>query len=109
MPDVAYPSSADVTKKPYSTNPVILADVDNGDAGRIGPTLAGRYTSRQYILRWWFPEDYKLLTWSSFFRDAINPGYWRVIGDWLITRRPFGPKGELDFYYYVKKGLASPY
>jgi uncharacterized protein (TIGR03663 family) len=109
MPDVAYPTSADVTKAPYSTNPVILVDKDNGDQARLAPKLNGRYTGHEYVLRWWFPEDYKSLTWSSFFRDAVDPGYWSVIGQWLIDRRPFGPRGTLDFYYYVKNGLASPY
>jgi uncharacterized protein (TIGR03663 family) len=109
MTDVAYPSSSQMLSKPYSANPVIIADMDNGDQARLAPRLNGKYTGHLYTLRWWFPEDYKDLTWSTFWQDAKDPGYWSVIGQWLVNRRPFGPKGTVDFYYYVKKGLASPY
>jgi uncharacterized protein (TIGR03663 family) len=107
MPNVAYPSGSDLANKPYSTNPVIL--VDESDNGLMASKLQGKYTSRLYTLRWWFPEDYKDLTWSSFWQDAKDPGYWSVIWQWLLDRRPFGPKGTVNFYYYVKNGLASPY
>ena len=107
MPNVLYPSYPDVSKKPYSTNPVIIVDESNQ------PSLASQvhhsYTGHRYRLRWWFPEDYKTLSWSSFARDAVDPGYWRVVSQWLVQRRPFGPKDAVWFYYYVKKGLVSPY
>ncbi len=47
--------------------------------------------------------------WRSFFRDLVDPGYWSVMWQWLIERRPFGPKQAVYFYYYVKNGIASPY
>jgi len=107
MPNVLYPGYTELTKPPYSTNPVIV--VDEFDQPSLLPQLKGRYTGHLYRLRWWFPEDYKTLSWPAVARDAVNPGYWRVIGQWLIQRRPFGPKGAVRFYYYVKKGLVSPY
>lgn len=107
MPDVAYPGYPQILQKPYSTNPVIL--VDKAHQAALYPQLKGKYTGHEYRLRWWFPEDYKTLTWDSFARDAINPGYWSVIAQWLIERRPFGPKGAVWFYYYVKKGYVSPF
>ncbi len=107
MPNAAYPGYPQLLQKPFSNNPVILVDASHQAA--LLPKLAGQYTGHEYILRWWFPEDYKQLTWSSFFHDAVNPGYWSVIGQWLIERRPFGPRQELLFYYYVKHGLVSPY
>jgi len=107
MPNVAYPSTPSLDSPPYSTNPVIL--VDAADQPALLPHLRSGYTGKEYVLRWWFPEDYKTLTWSTFGRDAIDPGYWRVVWDWLIERRPFGPRGEVQFWYYVKKGLASPF
>jgi len=107
MPNVAYPAPSQLLQRPYITNPVIL--VDQSDQPSIYPRIAKTYTGHIYRLRWWFPEDYKGLTWSSAWRDAINPQYWSVIWRWMIDRRPFGPKGGVWFYYYVKNGLASPY
>jgi hypothetical protein len=107
MTAVSYPSPSQLTQKPYSTSPVIIADT--GDVAGLDPMLRGKYSRREEVLRWWFPEDYKQLTWSSFASDAVNPGYWSVIWQWLTERRPFGPKGEVTFYYYVKHGIASPF
>jgi uncharacterized protein (TIGR03663 family) len=107
MPNVGYPGYPQLLSKPFTTNPVILAD--DLHQPQLVPKLGNHYTGHEYVLRWWFPEDYKALTWSSFFRDAVNPNYWHVVEQWLVQRRPFGPKGEVLFYYYVKNGLASPY
>jgi len=106
MPNVAYVQSPDLTKKPYSSNPVII--VDAADQPALAPQLRN-YTGHRYRLRWWFPEDYKTLSWQSFFQDLKSPSYWGVVSDWLINRRPFGPRQGLFFYYYVKNGLVSPY
>jgi uncharacterized protein (TIGR03663 family) len=107
MPNVGYPGYPQLVGKPFSTNPVIL--VDDLHQSALLPKLGHSYSGHRYVLRWWFPEDYKSLTWNSAFHDALNPRYWHVIEQWLINRRPFGPKGEVLFYYYVKNGLASPY
>lgn len=107
MTAVSYPSPSQLTQKPYSSSPVIIADT--GDVATLDPMLRGKYSRREEILRWWFPEDYKQLTWRSFAQDAVNPGYLSVIWQWLTERRPFGPKGEVTFYYYVKHGIASPF
>jgi uncharacterized protein (TIGR03663 family) len=107
MTAVSYPAPSELTQKPYASSPVIIADTT--DAASLDPMLRKKYSRHTEILRWWFPEDYKTLTWSSFARDAVNPGYWSVIWQWLIDRRPFGPKGTLNFYYYVKHGIATPF
>jgi predicted membrane-bound mannosyltransferase len=107
MTAVAYPSASQLTQKPYSTNPVIIADTS--DVGTLDSMLRGKYTRTKEILRWWFPEDYKTLSWGAFAHDAVSPGYWSVIWQWLTQRRPFGPKGTVTFYYYVKHGIASPF
>jgi uncharacterized protein (TIGR03663 family) len=107
MSNVSYPTSSQLAKPPYTTDPVII--VDEADQAAMQPKLAGKYTMHEYRLRWWFPEDYKTLAWSSLGADIVNPGYWRDIADWLFERRPFGPKGAVWFYYYVKKGLVIPY
>lgn len=107
MPNVAYPGFPQIMHAPYNQNPVIIVDQDHEAA--MAPQLKGKYTVHAYRLRWWFPENYKSLTWSSFAADALNPGYWKVIAQWMLHRRPFGPRGAVWSYFYVKKGLASPY
>ncbi len=107
MPNVGYPSESQLLKPPFSTNPVII--VDDAHQAALAPLLKNQYVGRHYILRWWFPEDYKALTWSSAARDIVKPGTWNVVFKWLIERRPFGPKGNVSFYYYVKRGLVSPF
>ncbi|MGI8967706.1 MAG: flippase activity-associated protein Agl23 [Chloroflexota bacterium] len=104
--NAAYPQYPQLLQKPFSTNPVIL--VDDSHQAALLPQLRD-YSGHHYILRWWFPEDYKLLTWSSFFRDLVDPGYWNVFARWQIQRRHFGPIQSIGFYYYVKHGLVSPY
>lgn len=106
MPNIAYPGGPQLAHKPFSTNPVML--IDETDQPALAAVLTG-YTGHRYRLRWWFPEDYKTLTWASFGSDLVNPGYWHVVTQWLIERRAFGPKQAVWFYYYVKKGLVSPY
>lgn len=106
MTNVAYPQSSQLTQKPYSTNPVIL--VSESNQATLASRLTG-YSGKPYTLRWWFPEDYKLLTWRSFFTDLKDPGYWGAVTEWLINRRPFGPRGVERFILYVKKGFVSPY
>lgn len=107
MPNIGYPSSSELLHKPYANNPVII--VDASDQPALYPQLRGRYAGHIYRLRWWFPEDgYKSWTWATFGRDLLKPGYWNVVWKWLVHRRPFGPKGAVWFYLYVKKGLVTP-
>ncbi|HEX6507481.1 MAG TPA: flippase activity-associated protein Agl23 [Chloroflexota bacterium] len=107
MPNVGYPSTPGLYSPPFSTNPVIIVDESHQPA--LYPKIRNSYTGRKYRLRWWFPEDYKTLSWSSLGSDLTKPGYWNVVYKWLIDRRPFGPKESVNFYYYVKNGLVSPY
>lgn len=107
MPHAAYPGYPDIVNKPYRTNPVIIVDQDH--QASLYPKIRKSYHGHIYRLRWWFPEDYKSLTWGSFAHDAIDPGYWRVVWQWLTSRRPFGPTGAVWFYVYVKNNLVSPY
>jgi uncharacterized protein (TIGR03663 family) len=107
MPNVGYPASPGLLKAPFSTNPVII--VDESHQAALYPEIKNSYTGRKYRLRWWFPEDYKALSWRSLGKDIINPGDWKVIYQWFVQRRPFGDKQSVSFYYYVKRGLVSPY
>jgi hypothetical protein len=107
MTHVAYPGYPQVLDKGFSDNPVIIVDESHQPA--LSQKLGGQYVGHAYNLRWWFPEDYKSLTWGSFFHDVFDPGYWRAVGSWQLTRRPFGPKGVVRFYYYVKKGFVAPF
>lgn len=107
MPNVGYPASPELLKAPFSTNPVIV--VDESHQAALYPKIKDAYVGRKYHLRWWFPEDYKTLSWSDLGRDIVNPGDWNVIFQWFVERRPFGDRQSVSFYYYVKRGLVSPY
>jgi uncharacterized protein (TIGR03663 family) len=107
MPNVGYPSSPGLLKPPFSTNPVII--VDESHQAALYPEIKNSYTGHKYRLRWWFPEDYKTLTWATLGKDIVNPGDSKVIYQWFVQRRPFGDKQSVSFYYYVKRGLVSPY
>lgn len=110
MPDIAYVNYKSLAKKPYSTNPIIIAD--DAHQSFLPSSVAKNYTARHYILRWWFPETYKSLTWHSFGQNLKNPSYWGIVGNWLVHRRPFesySPTRTVSFYYYVKKGLVTQY
>jgi uncharacterized protein (TIGR03663 family) len=106
MPNVAYPSGSQLTTGTYLSNPVVL--VDEGDNATVASKLAHTYTGRVYKLRWWFPEDYKTWNWKEFGRRLVSSKYWSTYWQWLIDRRPFGPKASVNFYYYVKNGLVTP-
>jgi uncharacterized protein (TIGR03663 family) len=110
MPDVAYVNYQSLGKKPYSTNPIIIAD--DTHQSFLPANIAKNYTAKHYILRWWFPETYKDLTWPSFGQDLKDPSYWGIVGNWLLQRRafePYSPGRTVSFYYYVKKGLVTQY
>jgi uncharacterized protein (TIGR03663 family) len=107
MPNVGYPAYPGLLKAPFSTTPVII--VDESHQAALYPEIKNSYTGHKYRLRWWFPEDYKTLSWSSLGKDIVNPGDWKVIYQWFVQRRPFGDKQSVSFYYYVKRGLVSPY
>jgi uncharacterized protein (TIGR03663 family) len=107
MPNVGYPGSPGLLSAPFSTNPVII--VDESHQAALYPKIKGTYAGHKYRLRWWFPEDYKALTWSALGNHIVNPGDWKVILQWFVQRRPFGDKQSVSFYYYVKRGLISPY
>jgi hypothetical protein len=83
--------------------------VDETHQAALLPKLGESYVGHVYNLRWWFPEDYKSLTWASFWQDLRDPGYWRVVAQWQLERRAFGPKESVRFYYYVKKGFVAPF
>ena len=107
MPHVAYPGYPELLQKEFTSNPVIV--VDESHQPELDPKVRKSYTGHRYRLRWWFPEDYKDLTWKQFFLHLVDPGYWNVVSQWMINRRPFGPTGAVWFYYYVKNGLVSPF
>jgi uncharacterized protein (TIGR03663 family) len=108
LPNAAYPGSSQVTQSAYISNPVQI--IDEADQSLVASKLSGKYTFHEYGLRWaLYPETYKDLTWSSFFHEAVDPGYWSVVTRWLLDRRPMAATQTDHFYLYVKKGYVSPY
>jgi hypothetical protein len=107
MPNVAYPAGTAVTKPPFVNNPVVI--VDESDAVDLPTSLTHGYSATLHRLDWWFPEDYKAWTWSTFGHLVIKPSSWRAIWNWETVRTPFGPRDGTWYYLYIKKGYFSPY
>ncbi len=109
MPDVAYPSGNLALKPPYVSNPILI--IDQGDALTYGiPRQVARgYTKSHLRLDWWFPENYKLWDWRTFFQTLLRPSTWRAFFGWELFRKPFGPRDGTWYYLFVKKGYFSPY
>lgn len=107
MPNVAYPDPSQLAQKPFISNPVLV--VADTHQASLPSSVGQNYTVHKYRLRWWFPEDYKTWSWAAFGSHLVKPSDWGAVGQWLVERRPFGPKDAVWFYYYVKRGLVSPY
>jgi len=106
MPNVLYRGYPLMLKKPYSTYPVIVADETHQVS--LSPKLGQAYSGRRYVLRWWFPEGYKSLTWSTFRSQIADGNRWKALWLWMTVRKQLGPKGEQWFYYYVRKDATIP-
>jgi predicted membrane-bound mannosyltransferase len=109
MPDVGYPAGAAAVKPPYSRNPIIILDETDTSTFGVPASIAAGYTRMLRRLDWWFPEDYKSWTWSSFAADAFDPSKWSAILQWQLARTPFGPRQGTWYYLYVKKGYFAPF
>ncbi|MAG34710.1 MAG: hypothetical protein CL878_00450 [Dehalococcoidia bacterium] len=89
------------------TKPVVLVALDEDQQNR--PFLVG-YSPIRYRMRWWFPEDYRSLTfstiWGAFTNSEVRDPFLR----WLWQRETVSELGSYDFYVYIKDGygLISP-
>jgi len=107
MPNVAYPAPGQTLRPPYVSNPIILLDQSDAQTQSIPTAVRTHYTRRLRRLDWWFPEDYKVWTWSSFAQRALDPRSWEAIWSWETVRKPFGPRNGSWYYLYVRRGYFA--
>jgi hypothetical protein len=53
--------------------------------------------------RWWFPENYKGLSFSNFIRGVVKPEVWNAIIDYVFYRELEWDLGSEDSYVYFSK------
>lgn len=93
-----------LTSAPGPDVPVVLWAA--ADEPRIRSFMTD-YTAQRYRLRWWFPEDYRGLTWRSALGHLTDPQERSRLWRWLMWREPFDQLGSFDFVYYVRRGLFN--
>ncbi len=96
---------ADFSSGPYAAVLVMGTNLDP-----IKDQLTG-YTGNKFKLNWWYPEDYKQITW-----ETLLPGNWDAgkVMKYVLYRElvnapapPASPLGARDFYFYVRNDLVG--
>ena len=92
--------------------PVLIVGDDTTAKPAFQSAVNGKYTSQEYVLRWWFPEEtYRDSNNNADFGKAIS-NLWSP--QYLLYRNPVLPLGSTNFNLYVKNdiavktGLAAP-
>ncbi|MBM2811241.1 MAG: repeat containing protein [Chloroflexi bacterium] len=85
--------------------PVILAMGTNLDPIRDD---LGDYAGNKFRLNWWYPEDYKQLTWNTIPEALLDPVARGKLFKYIIFRELINPPlGARDLWFYVRKDLAG--
>jgi uncharacterized protein (TIGR03663 family) len=89
-----------------SEAPVVLTGLENENSVR--PFVQG-YVRRQYKLRWWFPEDYKMFkdNPSLAFQYLGDPAMRKDLMEILLNRDLKQPLGSTDFVMYVRPDVLQ--
>lgn len=89
---------------PTPTNaPVILAMTANEDPIRSALT---NYVAIPGKLNWWYPEDYKTLTWSKVWQGLMDPTVRTKLWRYFLYKETLNPLGAREFDFYVRSDLA---
>jgi len=99
--NVDYTALANLSAPP--TSEVVLLHASNVSAAQ--PYLTDYSPGRRFPHRWWFPEDYRDLTWPRFWQEVTNPTNWKQWWDYFMYRQLASPLGSEDAVYYVRKDL----
>ncbi len=89
----------DVDLKDY---PIILVMAPNLDPIR---DQIKDYHGAKYKLNWWYPEDYKALTWSSVLKGLADPVTRTKLLKYLLYRETLNPLGAREFFFYVRNDI----
>lgn len=82
---------------------VILAMVANEEPIR---NSVGDYVSIRGRLNWWYPEDYKGLTWGKIWEGLRDPATRAKLWRYFLYRETLNPLGSRDFDFFVRSDLA---
>ena len=82
---------------------VILAMVPN--EGPIRSSL-GNYVAIRGRLNWWYPEDYKTLTWEKVWQGLLDPTVRSKLWGYFLYKDTLNPLGSRDFDMFIRSDLA---
>ncbi|MBI4338227.1 MAG: TIGR03663 family protein [Chloroflexi bacterium] len=102
---VGYPGLAAVSPGQFANTKVVLANA--GNLGAVRDVLGqGFVEGGLYYHRWWFPETYRDVTPSKFWRGLRDRGVWRKAMDYWLYRKLGTPLGHVDAYAFYATDLA---
>ncbi|TAK24715.1 MAG: TIGR03663 family protein [Chloroflexota bacterium] len=87
--------------------PIVIAGMENNRDQVIKQQLGSKYVSQRYRLRWWFPEDYRSISFDSFWSFITESSTRLRIWRYFIYRETLNPLGSTDFTMFVRRDLAS--
>ncbi len=82
---------------------VILAMTPNEDPIR---SALGNYVAIHGRLNWWYPEDYKTLTWQKVWQGLLDPSVRSKLWRYFLYKETLNPLGSRDFDFFVRSDLA---
>jgi len=82
---------------------VILAMVPNEEPIRAS---LGNYVAIRGRLNWWYPEDYKTLTWQKVWQGLMDPAVRAKLWRYFLYKETLNPLGSRDFDFFVRSDLA---
>jgi predicted membrane-bound mannosyltransferase/DNA-binding beta-propeller fold protein YncE len=84
---------------------ILLVEKANVGSLQLDPAV---YDSGQpFRLRWWFPENYRVLTRHNFMDVLFSPSTWNTWRNYYVSRTPPAPLGSLDGVAYFPKSYAA--
>lgn len=116
------------TGLPARDAPVVLVGFEDNHDARVKAQLGDRYVGQRYMLRWWFPEDYKsALEWvralegsdavkgltpgnvgfGDVLRATLKPESIGKLWKYFIYRETLNPLGSTDFMLYIRRDLVD--
>ena len=82
---------------------VILAMVPNEEPIR---SNLSNYVAIRGRLNWWYPEDYKTLTWQKVWQGLLDPSVRSKLWRYFLYKETLNPLGSRDFDFFVRSDLA---
>ena len=103
--DVRYQA---ITNEPLPDGAILL--INKADVGSLQLDPAQYDSGQPFRLRWWFPEDYRILTRDNFRDVLFSPSTWNKWRNFFVQREaavPVSTLGSLDGVAYFPKSYAA--